>query len=202
MPDRGPARRRRYHHGDLATALVDGGVALLAEVGLAGFSVAALARRLGVSTAAPYRHFPDRDRLLAAVVTRLAADLADVLREAVAAGGEDPAGQLAAAAGAYAGFVARHRAGLDVVFTPSLRALRDEDLAAAGRAVLERFLRPARVIAPEPRDALRLVEGVVALAHGYGALDGDGFLSGDHVSDDATPARASRAVSDLVRGWA
>ncbi|MCM3925486.1 TetR/AcrR family transcriptional regulator, partial [Frankia sp. AiPs1] len=58
--------RTSYHHGDLAAALVDGALDLIAEGGLAAFSVAAVARRVGVSSAAPYRHFPDRDSLLAA----------------------------------------------------------------------------------------------------------------------------------------
>ncbi|MGW4569396.1 TetR/AcrR family transcriptional regulator, partial [Streptomyces sp. NPDC004561] len=54
------AGARPYHHGDLRAALVQEAMALLAADGLAGFSVAKLARRLGVSSASPYRHFPDR----------------------------------------------------------------------------------------------------------------------------------------------
>ena len=53
MTGGGPARRGRYHHGDLAAALVEAGLGLLGETGVPGFSAAELARRVGVSTAAP-----------------------------------------------------------------------------------------------------------------------------------------------------
>ncbi|MBJ8347603.1 TetR/AcrR family transcriptional regulator [Antrihabitans sp. YC2-6] len=56
-----------YHHGDLATALVNAAVELLEEGGASALSLRAAARRAGVSTAAPYRHFPDRGALLSAV---------------------------------------------------------------------------------------------------------------------------------------
>lgn len=56
-----------YHHGDLQHALVIAAAELIEEEGLMAFSLAAAARRLGVSTAAPYRHFRDRNELLDAV---------------------------------------------------------------------------------------------------------------------------------------
>ena len=59
-----------YHHGDLKAALIDGAVELIAERGVRRFSVAELSRRLGVTVAAPYRHFANRDELLAAVAER------------------------------------------------------------------------------------------------------------------------------------
>ena len=69
----------RYHHGDLKAALVDGAVELIAERGVRGFSLAELSRRLGVTVAAPYRHFADRDELLAAVAVRALHAFADAL---------------------------------------------------------------------------------------------------------------------------
>jgi AcrR family transcriptional regulator len=65
-----PAPSKPYHHGDLKAALLDGAVELIAQRGVRGFSVAELSRRLGVTVAAPYRHFADRDELLAAVAVR------------------------------------------------------------------------------------------------------------------------------------
>src|SRR5215472_16084898 len=63
-----PAKGGRYHHGDLRSALVDAAISVIAERGVRGFSLAEATRRLGVTTAAPYRHFTDRDDLLAAEV--------------------------------------------------------------------------------------------------------------------------------------
>ncbi|WP_138468937.1 TetR/AcrR family transcriptional regulator [Poseidonocella sp. HB161398] len=59
--------RKPYHHGDLRRALVDAARALVEEKGAAHFSVAQAARQAGVSSAAPYRHFRDREEMLDAV---------------------------------------------------------------------------------------------------------------------------------------
>jgi AcrR family transcriptional regulator len=59
-----PAKGGRYHHGDLRSALVDAAIAVIAERGVRGFSLAEATRRLGVTTAAPYRHFAARQRPL------------------------------------------------------------------------------------------------------------------------------------------
>src|SRR6187455_3879039 len=61
---------RGYHHGNLKEALVNAALALIAEKGAAGFTFADAARWAGVSPAAPYRHFRDRDALLADVARR------------------------------------------------------------------------------------------------------------------------------------
>src|SRR5215469_12885352 len=62
--------RRGYHHGNLKEALVRAALDLIAEKGPAGFTFADAARWAGVSPAAPYRHFRDRDELLADVARR------------------------------------------------------------------------------------------------------------------------------------
>src|ERR1700730_31828 len=62
--------RRGYHHGNLREALIRGALELIADKGPAGFTVAEAARAAGVSPGAPYRHFRDRDELLADVAQR------------------------------------------------------------------------------------------------------------------------------------
>ena len=62
--------RRGYHHGNLREALIRAAVDLIAEKGPAGFTFADAARSAGVCPAAPYRHFRDRDALLADVAIR------------------------------------------------------------------------------------------------------------------------------------
>ena len=62
--------RRGYHHGNLREALVRAALDLIAEKGAAGFTFAEAARAAGVSPAAPYRHFRDRDALMADVAKR------------------------------------------------------------------------------------------------------------------------------------
>jgi AcrR family transcriptional regulator len=196
-PDRARGRRR----GDLRSALVAESFGLLSESGLAGFSVAEIARRLKVSTAAPYRHFRDRDALLAAVATRAAGELTAAMRAAAAAAGPDPVDRFAATAGAYVRFVSTRGAGFDVIFAPALRHLHDSDLAEAGRELMALLLDLAQDAHPAgPREALRLLEQVSALAHGYATLDTDGFLSDARPSDGDVATRATRAAAGLVRG--
>src|SRR3954454_2044834 len=62
--------RRGYHHGNLREALIRAALSLIAEKGPAGFTFAEAARSAGVSPAAPYRHFRDRDDLMADVARR------------------------------------------------------------------------------------------------------------------------------------
>src|SRR6202049_4807373 len=62
--------RRGYHHGNLREALIDAALNLIAQKGPAGFTFADAARSAGVRSAAPYRHFRDRDALIADVARR------------------------------------------------------------------------------------------------------------------------------------
>lgn len=62
-----PAQRRGYHHGNLRETLIKAALDLIGEKGAAGFTFADAARWAGVSPAAPYRHFRDRDALMADV---------------------------------------------------------------------------------------------------------------------------------------
>ena len=68
--DNGPGQRRGYHHGNLREALIEAALDLIARKGPAGFTFAEAARWAGVSSAAPYRHFRDRDALIADVALR------------------------------------------------------------------------------------------------------------------------------------
>jgi len=68
-----------YHHGDLRATVLTAAAKMLEKEGLAGLSVRAAARRAGVSHNAPYRHFPDRDALLAALAAEGFRQLADAL---------------------------------------------------------------------------------------------------------------------------
>src|SRR5688572_19880164 len=67
-PIKKPARS--YHHGDLKTALVEAAASIVRSKGLDALTLREVARRTGVSAAAPYRHFPDRRALVAAVAER------------------------------------------------------------------------------------------------------------------------------------
>src|SRR6185312_13996710 len=76
-------QRDTYHHGDLKRALTEAALGLVAEMGPKGFTLREVARRAGVSPAAPYRHFPDKAQLVAAVATAGFVQLHDALNAVV-----------------------------------------------------------------------------------------------------------------------
>lgn len=103
------AKNRSYHHGDLRTALLEAAQRLVARAGTHQVSLRAIAREAGVSHAAPYHHFGDRDELLAA----LAASGFDALREAMEQSAQEgragnPLNRLQRAGVAYVRFAAAH----------------------------------------------------------------------------------------------
>ncbi|MEO1103923.1 MAG: TetR/AcrR family transcriptional regulator [Pseudomonadota bacterium] len=103
----GETRRRPYHHGDLRAELLDVVRELIEEHGPDGFSVAEAARKAGVSTGAPYRHFRDRAELLEAVVM----DALDRLRASMKAGRDRyPEASLEAICGTGMGYIEFARA--------------------------------------------------------------------------------------------
>src|ERR1700733_6477632 len=75
-------RSKPYHHGHLRDALLEATIQLIAEVGPAGFTLREVARRAGVSHNAPYRHFRDKDALLAEVATQGYKELAKSMAHA------------------------------------------------------------------------------------------------------------------------
>ena len=93
-----------YHHGDLKNALIEAGADILSKEGVAGLSLRKVAQRAGVSHAAPYAHFADKQALIAAISTEGYRRLQVSVRAAVEAHAKDPAAQLVAACWAYLQF--------------------------------------------------------------------------------------------------
>ena len=77
-----PGGKPAYHHGDLGTALVRVVRELIERDGVADFSISEACKRLGVSTAAPYKHFADKHDILRHVCTSGFDELADAMRHA------------------------------------------------------------------------------------------------------------------------
>ena len=96
--------RGDYHHGNLREALIEAAMSMIAERGLAGFALAELARALGVSTSAPYKHFRDRTAVIAEVARRGFVQLAADLEAARDAAGTDPINALERCAQAHLAF--------------------------------------------------------------------------------------------------
>ncbi|MEE7455822.1 TetR family transcriptional regulator [Methylorubrum populi] len=158
-----------YHHGELRESLIAAGLAILEEGGdPSALGLREAARRAGVSAMAPYRHFPDKDALLAAVATvgfeRLRAAL-----EAADGGGEGREALYAQGA-AYVAFACAQPGLFRLMFGARSGGVRPEALclaSAAAYAVLsERVaaLVPAESAAEEALRSWALVHGIASLA--------------------------------------
>lgn len=108
-----------YHHGNLRRALIEAGLGLIEKEGAAALSLREAARRAGVSTAAPYRHFPSREALLAAIAEEGFRLLGEEIRRATA-DHDDAARRLGEAGIAYVLFAAAHPSHYNVMFSPEL----------------------------------------------------------------------------------
>ena len=127
------ARSRAYHHGDLHNALILAAAELIEESGSLDFTMVEAARRAGVSGAAPYRHFRDKDDLLQAVARLGFIGLGDCAREAIA--GRDIATEDAVIAlgCSYIRFMLEHRNFNDLMWgEPGARAMEDPNLDLRG----------------------------------------------------------------------
>ena len=166
--------RTTYHHGDLRAALIRATTEIISEVGIANFSIAAVARRTGVP-GAPYRHFPDRNALLAAVAVAASEQLAARYRAALATS-DDPASQLAAIAAAHVRYADEFRASFDVIYSSGLDKDKHPELRESTRALTEVLLPIDFALAPHEA-AIALGEAYIALVHGYATLLRDGFFA-------------------------
>lgn len=184
-----------YHHGDLRAALVDAGAQLVAEGGLAALSVAEAARRTGVSAAAPYRHFPGRQDFVVAVAAKAARELDAAMREAADAAGDDPVEAIAAAADAYVRFAATSRSGFDVIFSPELRGVHDDELRDAARSISDSVLFRAIEATGDSRAGVEVMPQFMAVVHGAASMHLVGIFS----DLDAAASLASRTMRSLLR---
>jgi AcrR family transcriptional regulator len=170
---------RGYHHGNLKEALVRAALELIAEKGPAGFTFADAARSAGVSSAAPYRHFRDRESLLADVARRgfelFAAELAAAWND----GRPDALAAFENVGKAYLAFARREPAYYSAMFEAGLPHDTDPALAAAGDAAFAVLRRASEALAAKlPKEkrppALMMSLHVWALSHGIAALFGRG----------------------------
>ncbi|MEV1178856.1 TetR/AcrR family transcriptional regulator [Nonomuraea sp. NPDC049784] len=193
--------KRGYHHGDLRAELIREGLALLAESGVAGFSVAKVAVRAGVSSAAPYRHFPDREALLAACAAAILSDITDLLVEAAERAGPEPVDRLAATAGAYTRYVLEHRAGLDLLYSYDFAEPNRPTIQEQSRRLTAVLMRLASDVLPTDTswaDTADFVYVHLSTTHGYASLLFNGTRPPQDVDDHA--ARAVTAARDHITG--
>jgi AcrR family transcriptional regulator len=171
--------RRGYHHGNLREALIRAALGLIAEKGPAGFTFAEAARSAGVSAAAPYRHFRDRDELMADVARQGFQRFAAMLGTAWNEGRPDPVTAFANIGKAYLAFARTEPAYYSAMFEAGLPLDAHADLREAGdRAFAVLRIAAEAVVRKLPGGKgpppLMVALHLWALAHGIAALFGRG----------------------------
>jgi len=173
------AGHRGYHHGNLKEALIRAALELIAQKGPGGFTFAEAARWAGVSAAAPYRHFRDRDELLADVALRGFDQFANALSHAWAEGRPDPQSAFDRLGKAYLNFArnepayysAMFEAGISPDSNPALRIASDRAFGVL-RSAVELLI--TTLPAPSRPPSLMMALHIWTLAHGIASLFGRG----------------------------
>ena len=168
-----PRNKVAYHHGSLRDALLAAGLAILNEGGNpSSFSLREAARRAGVSAMAPYRHFPNKEALLAAVATvgfdRLAAAQGEADKST------DPMEAVIGQGVAYVAFACAEPALFRLMFGAGAMA-KSGDLAAAAQRSFRLLADRVAILAPPERAEMWTLRAW-SLAHGLAALAVDNQL--------------------------
>src|SRR4051794_8243759 len=186
---------RRYHHGNLRSELLEAAEQTLRARGAGELSLRELAREVGVSHAAPRRHFRDKQALLDALAVNGFERLGRDLDRALARAGDGFPDRLAAFARAYVRFATRNGALLDLMFAGKHRAGASDALKAAAD---DAFSRPLALVA-EAQAAGEVVgdspDRVATVL--FAALQGLVSMSNSGMID---PANMNAAVDDTIAG--
>jgi AcrR family transcriptional regulator len=175
-----PKSKPRYHHGDLRRALIDASLALISEEGFGALTLREVARRAGVTHAAPYRHFADKEALLAEVAAEGFRAMATRMRERMALAG-GPVERLNACGVAYVLFAVEHPAHFRVMFGPHFaKPLEHEALGTEGGnafgLLMQSLIEGQQAGALREGEPLPLALGAWSLVHGLASLLVEGVL--------------------------
>src|SRR2546422_5584621 len=197
---RRPRRANRYHHGDLPRALLDAALHIVKTQGTDALTLRAAARLAGVSQAAPYRHFANKEAILAAVAEDGFRSLMAAMRRAARAAGDGPLERLRAVGFAYVTFATSHPSHFRVMFGremadrsafPALRQIATETFNVVVDAISD-CQRSGLVRSEEPPADLALTAW--SSVHGLSALLVNGVL------DKPVAAVAELVTRDLFLG--
>jgi AcrR family transcriptional regulator len=195
---------RRYHHGDLRNAMIEAAVELVREGGAESVTIREAARRAGVSSGAPFRHFPNRTALMTAVAEEGMARLRASIEARLAACASDhPLVRLSAIGEGYFAWASQHpthyrvvgdRTQIDFAGSEILsgdnRWIREQMLALFDRAHTEGLLRPC--------DLAVVHLQCRALAYGLARMHVDGHLPEFGVAPDQAIARMRAAMQAFI----
>ncbi|MEP5763733.1 MAG: TetR/AcrR family transcriptional regulator [Halieaceae bacterium] len=167
-----------YHHGDLRAALLKAALETIEEIGPQGLTIREVARRAGVSHAAPYRHFTDKDELILAVVERGFELLEAKMQAAREAAGSDELARFAASGEAYLDFALGYPTYYQIMFSGDLlnskgkQALRHTS-AATFKDMQADLVTAQRLGVVREGDPTLQAVAIISTVHGFVSLAND-----------------------------
>lgn len=196
-----PRKQTQYHHGNLRRTLLDAALAMIEKSGVGALSLREVARQAGVTHAAPYRHFRDRDALIVALGIEgfqgLGLEMSASLAEPM-----DPLARVRALGVAYVRYAVAHPAHFKVMFSSELHAGDESpELRAAGEptlAALVEVISDAQACGQLERgDARALAVPAWSMVHGLATLLVEGQLPA-LLEDTPTVEKLANGVIDVV----
>ncbi|MBB6344173.1 TetR/AcrR family transcriptional regulator [Nonomuraea muscovyensis] len=178
-----------YHHGNLRRAIMDAALDAITESGPAGWSLRELARRAGVSHAAPAHHFGDKTGLLTAVAIEGFERFADTLEQA--------AGDVLEVGVAYVRFAIGHRPYFEVMFRPELYRVDDPGLESPRERAARVLVTSTGRLSRDPAEDRLTTIAAWSLAHGFAGLWLSGALP---EAADGDPEAIARSMIRLFVG--
>jgi AcrR family transcriptional regulator len=164
-----------YHHGDLKNALVAAGLHILNEQGAGALNLREVARRAEVSHTAPYRHFPDKQALIAAIAEQGFEMLADEIRRSDASASAGAVEKLIAAGSTYVMFALDHPAHIKLMFSRDNVRAADSDLYRISKFGFEYMVRTIQT--GQQKGELGMSDPVDGAKHLWSALHGLAMLA-------------------------
>ena len=166
------SKKRPYHHGDLRSALIQAALLLIEEHGVKGLALSDAARLAGVSVAAPYRHFKDKEGLLAEIAAEGFVLFRDALARATQSYPKDKVKRMVEMGVAYVDFAREHRSHFKVMWEGGISK---EKYPEVGKTASEAYLlleEAARGLLPgaHPARQQALIASAWSLVHGFATL--------------------------------
>ncbi|MBI4732638.1 MAG: TetR/AcrR family transcriptional regulator [Chloroflexi bacterium] len=173
---------KKYHHGDLKNALIQAGVKILSKDGVGGLSLRKVAKEAGVSHAAPYAHFADKQALIAAISTEGHKKIYEKISRAMEKHPADPLRQFVETAWAYVEFGLEEPDHFRITFSGAVE--QERDYPALVEMTRKNFGLVRQLVARcqeagilEPGEADLVAVGVWGLVHGFVSLIQQGQVS-------------------------
>jgi len=184
------SKKRPYHHGDLHAALMHAALSLVEEHGVKGLALSDAARLAGVSVAAPYRHFKDKEALLAEIAEEGFGLFRDAMARVSQSHAKDKVKRLVEMGIAYVDFALEHRSHFKVMWEGGISKAKYpgvEKTAYEAYLLLEAAARDLLPMA-QPGRQQALIAAAWSLVHGYATL------ALEHELEVVTPGQGNKKL--------